>query len=269
MAGLHQKMSQSTLKIVAIIQARMSSTRLPAKVLADICGKPMLHYVVARARRACALSLLAVATSDQATDDAIVDFCQTSDVPCFRGSRDDVLDRYYHAAKYFQADVVVRLTADCPLLDPAIIDKVVETFVAGQFDYASNTQELTYPDGLDTEVFTWKTLEIAWHEARLPSEREHVSPYIIKNTGRFRIGSIKHNQNLSHIRWTVDQRQDLELVRQIYRRLGDNPNFRLDDVVNLYREHPELNSINAGIDRNEGYLKSLQLDALTIPEVKP
>jgi spore coat polysaccharide biosynthesis protein SpsF len=255
-------------KIVAIIQGRIDSTRLPGKVLADICGKPMLHYVVSRARQACTLSLLAVATSDQATDDVIVDFCQTNGVPYFRGSRDDVLDRYYHTAKYFQADVVVRLTADCPLLDPAIIDKVVETFIAGQFDYASNTLELTYPDGLDTEVFTSKALEIAWNEARLLSEREHVSPYIIKRADLFRIGSVKHNRNLSYFRWTVDQRQDLELVRQIYRCLGNNANFRLDDLVNLFRAHPELNSINAGVDRNEGYLKSLQLDALTIPEVK-
>jgi spore coat polysaccharide biosynthesis protein SpsF len=259
-----QKMSCSIVKIVAIIQARMSSTRLPGKVLADICGKPMLHYVLSRAGQASTLSLLAVATSDQATDNVIVDFCQTNHVPCVRGNRDDVLDRYYHAAKYFQADAVVRLTADCPLLDPAIIDKVVETFVAQRFDYVSNTVEPTYPDGLDTEVVTWKALERSWHEAYLPSEREHVSPYIIKNPGLFRIGSVKHNQNLSYLRWTVDQWEDLELIRQIYRHLGHNPNFGLDDVVNLFREHPELTLINAGIDRNEGYFKSLQLDALTV-----
>jgi spore coat polysaccharide biosynthesis protein SpsF len=254
--------------IVAIIQARIDSTRLSGKVLAVICGKPMLYYVVSRAQRAHTLNLITVATSDQQSDDVIEHFCGTMHLPCFRGNRDDVLDRYYHAARQFEADVVVRLTADCPLLDPAIIDKVVETFLAGQFDYVSNVLEPTYPDGLDTEVFTWKALEKAWHEARLPSEREHVSPYIIKNPGLFRIGSIKHNQDLSYLRWTVDEPRDLELIRQIYRHLLHRETFGLDDLLALFREHPELNSINAGIGRNEGHQKSLREDALTIREGK-
>src|SRR6185503_3950681 len=225
------------MKIVAIIQARMGSSRLPGKVLADVCGRPMLHYVISRVRQARRLSLIVVATSDETTDDVVVRFCQTNDVPCFRGSRNDVLDRYYNAAKYFQADVIVRLTADCPLLDPAIIDKVVETFMAGQFDYASNTQEPTYPDGLDTEVFTWKALERVWHEARVPSDREHVSTYMIKNPGLFHIGSVKHDQDLSHLRLTVDEPRDLELIRQIYRHRPNKEDFGLNDIVSLFREH--------------------------------
>jgi spore coat polysaccharide biosynthesis protein SpsF len=246
------------MKIVAIIQARMGSRRLPGKVLADVCGKPLLHYVVCRVRQSRTLSLFAVATSDHSTDDVIEMFCQTNVVPCFRGSQDDVLDRYYHAAKHFQANVIVRLTADCPLLDPVIIDDVVQTFLSGEFDYVSSAPN--YPDGLDTEVFTLKALKQAWQEARLPSEREHVTPYITKNPGRFRVGSVKNDQDLSHMRWTVDEPQDLELVRQIYQRLLDKPIFGMADILALFQQHPDLYAINAGFSRNEGYQKSLRED---------
>src|SRR5919109_1829194 len=226
------------MKIVAIIQARMSSSRLPGKVLADVGGKPLLYYVVSRVRQARTPSLFAVATSDQSRDDVIEEFCQTNLVPCFRGSHDDVLDRYYYAAKHFQADVIVRLTADCPLLDPTIIDKVVDNFMTGKFDYSSNTQELSYPDGLDTEVFTWDALARSWREAYLPSEREHVSIYITKHPDLFRLGSVKHDQDLSGLRWTVDEPQDLDLIREIYRHLPNKETFRLGDLLALYREHP-------------------------------
>jgi spore coat polysaccharide biosynthesis protein SpsF len=246
----------------------MNSARLPGKVLADVCGKPLLHYVISRVRQARTLNLFAVATSDQSTDDVIENFCHANGVHCFRGSQDDVLDRYYCAAKHFQADIIVRLTADCPLLDPAIIDKVVEKFLTGNFDYCSNTREPSYPDGLDTEVFTWNALERSWHEARLPSEREHVSPYMTKNPGLFRLGGVKHNQNLSELRWTVDQPEDLDLIRQIYGHLLDKNNFGLKDLVALYCEHPEFAAINIGVDRNEGYRRSLQDDALRILEGK-
>ena len=256
------------MKIVAIIQARMTSRRLPGKVLADVCGKPLLHCVVCRVRQARTLNLFAVATSDHSSDDVIEKFCQINVVPCFRGSQDDVLDRYYRAAKHFQADIIVRLTADCPLLDPAIIDKVVENFITGNFDYCSNTQEPSYPDGLDTEVFTWNALERSWQEAHLPSEREHVSPYITKNPDLFRLGSVKHNQNLSELRWTVDQPEDLDLIREIYRHLPNKEHFRLDDLLALYRAHPEFGVINCGIARNEGYRKSLQDDTLRTLEEK-
>ena len=256
------------MKIVAIVQARMGSSRLPGKVLADVCGKPLLHYVVSRVRQARTLSLFAVATSDHPTDDVVEKYCQINGVPYFRGNEDDVLDRYYRAAKHFQANVIVRLTADCPLLDPAIIDKVVETFMTGKFDYCSNTQQPSYPDGLDTEVFTWDALARSWQEAHLRSEREHVSTYITKNPCRFRIGSVKHDQDLSRLRWTVDEPQDLDLIREIYRHLPNKENFRLDDVLALYREHPEFAEINSEIARNEGYKKSLQEDAVKMLEAK-
>src|SRR5438132_2399961 len=163
------------MRVVAIIQARMTSSRLPGKVLADVCGKPMLYYVVTRAQQAKRLDLVVVATSNESSDDTIETFCELHRVSCFRGSKDDVLDRYYRAAERYRGDVIVRLTADCPLIDPLIIDKVVETLLPGNFDYVSNIREVTYPDGLDTEVFTQNTLNQTWREAATPSEREHVT----------------------------------------------------------------------------------------------
>jgi spore coat polysaccharide biosynthesis protein SpsF len=250
------------MKMVAIIQARMASTRLPGKIMADLAGKPLLDHVVRRAQQARTLDLVAVATSDQPTDDVVARFCQEAGIPCFRGSEDDVLDRYYQAAKHFQAHVIVRLTADCPLLDPAVIDKVVQAFHAGDYDYVSNTLEPTYPDGLDTEVFRGSALEWAWREARLKSEREHVTPYIWKQPALFRLANVKHDQNLFGLRWTVDEPEDLEFVRRVYHYLGSTPSFGMAEIIALLREHPEISDVNAGFDRNEGYAKSLREDAL-------
>jgi spore coat polysaccharide biosynthesis protein SpsF len=251
-------------KIVAIIQARMGSSRLPGKVLADICGRPMLYYVHSRAQQARSLNLVTVATSNQPSDDVVESFCATSGVPCFRGSQNDVLDRYYRAAKHFDSDIIVRLTADCPLLDPIIIDKVVQTFISGGFDYVSNCQDPTYPDGLDTEVFTWKALERAWQDARRPSEREHVTAYITNNPELFRIECMKNGEDFSRMRWTVDEPADLELVRQIYRLVGERSTFGMNEILALFDNHPELYAINAGFARNEGYEKSLRDDRFQI-----
>lgn len=254
------------MNVVAIIQARMSSTRLPGKVLADICGKPMLYHVVARAQQARTLSLVAVATTTDPGDDVIETYCQAERVPCSRGSQADVLDRYYRAADQFKADVIVRLTSDCPLLDPAVIDKVVGTFLAGQFDFVSNVQEPTYPDGLDTEVCSRDALGRAWREARLTSEREHVTSYIKKHPELFRLANVENETDLSELRWTVDEPQDLELVRRVYRHFTASRFFGMNDIVTLLREDPQLTIVNAGFARNEGYLKSLREDK---PEMRP
>ena len=174
-------------KVLAIIQARMGSTRFPGKVMTDLAGRPLLDHVVKRAQQAHMLTLVRVATSDCPADDIIAQFCKEEEIPYFRGSEEDVLDRFYHAAEHFSADVIVRLTADCPLLDPEIIDRVVKFFQSGEYDYVSNTRiEPTYPDGLDTEVFRYSALERAWREACLRSEREHVTPYIWKQPTLFR-----------------------------------------------------------------------------------
>ena len=247
------------MKTVALIQARMSSSRLPGKVLEDICGQPMLWRVVDRARQAKQVDSVAVITSTHAADDAVERLCKEDNLPYFRGSLDDVLDRYYQAAVHFQADNVVRLTADCPLLDPKIIDKVVQTFHQGGFDYVSNSLECTYPDGLDTEIFRFAALERAWKEARLTSEREHVTPYIFKHPELFRLGLVKHEEDLSALRWTVDTPRDLEFMRTIYNFIQDEA-CGMDEILQLLKEHPEITELNSGQERNEGYQKSLQED---------
>lgn len=247
------------MKTVALIQARMSSSRLPGKVLEDICGQPMLWRVVDRAKQTRQVDLVAVITSTHAADDSVERLCKENNIPYFRGSLDDVLDRYYQAAIHFQVDNVVRLTADCPLLDPKIIDKVVKTFHQGGFDYVSNSLECTYPDGLDTEIFRFAALERAWKEARLTSEREHVTPYIFKHPELFRLGLVKHEKDLSALRWTVDTPRDLEFVRTIYNFFKD-VEFGMDDILKLLKAHPEITKINSGQQRNEGFQKSLQED---------
>lgn len=248
------------MKTVAIVQARMSSTRLPGKVLADVGGKPMLWYVVGRAQAARNLNQVVVATSNMADDDAIERFCTERAIEFFRGSQNDVLDRYYQAARYFQAEIVVRLTADCPLLDPGVIDKVVSAFEDGNFDYVSNSVNRSYPDGLDTEVFSGAALERAWREARLNSEREHVTPYIWTHPELFRLGNVRHSEDLSHLRWTVDEPEDLMFVRALYHSLGALPSG-MAETIQLLKEHPELAGINQGFETNEGYEKSLREDA--------
>lgn len=249
------------MKTVAIIQARMASSRLPGKVMADIAGKPMLFHVVTRAKQARNIDLVIVATSIGTDDDPVEHFCREADIPCFRGSLDDVLDRFYQAARHFQGDTIVRLTADCPLLDPRVIERTVETFLAGNCDYASNALTCTYPDGLDTEVFSFRVLERAWAEATLRSEREHVTPYIRNHPDIFRLENVCNTCDLSSLRWTVDEAKDLAFVRAVYEHFGKTL-FGMEEVLSLLDRDPRLLELNAGIGRNEGYIKSLCQDTL-------
>lgn len=249
------------MRTVAIIQARMGSTRLPGKVMADLAGEPLLARVVERAQRAKHLDLVAVATTDGPTDEVVARLCESRGIPVFRGSEQDVLDRYYRAAACFDAGVVVRLTADCPLLDAAVIDHVVGAFQAGGYDYVSNTIRPTYPDGLDTEVIRRAALEKAWRAATLTSEREHVTPYIWKRPAEFRLLNVEHDTDLSALRWTVDEPQDLEFVRAVYRHFGSREDFGMKDVLKLLRERPQMQDLNREFERNEGYQKSLREDA--------
>ncbi len=247
---------------LALIQARMGSSRFPGKVLEDLCGRPMLWQVVNRVRKARSLDKVAVATTDGATDDAIAHFCDREQIGCFRGSERDVLDRFYQAAKANGADVVVRVTADCPLIDPAVIDKVVARFDRGDCDYASNAMRYTYPDGLDTEVFSFSALERAWREASKPSEREHVTPYL--RTDRFRTTNVESEIQLSpdQYRWTVDHPQDLQFVRKVYEAFSANGEFGFREVFDLLKERPDLATIQAETITNEGYYKSLYQQAV-------
>ena len=246
-------------KVVAIIQARMGANRLPGKVLAEIAGRPMLWHVVNRVRIARSVDKVVVATSNRSSDDAVAEFCVQNDIEFFRGHETDVLDRFYQTARHFNADVVVRITADCPLIDPQVLDKVVSTYLEGGYDYVTNTLRSTYPDGMDVEVFSLAALEKAWREARLPAEREHVTPYL-RASGRFRVFNVENEVDLSkrNLRWTVDEPADLEFVRAIYARLGgDKQPFGLSDILELLDKEPDLMQINSAIIRNEGYYKSL------------
>ena len=248
------------MKTLALIQARMSSTRLPGKVLQDISGIPMLLRVVERANQAKTFDQVAVITSTHDSDDVIKICCRENGILCFRGNLDDVLDRYYQATLHFKADVIVRITADCPLLDPEIIDQVVRTFQSGNYDYVSNTIECTYPDGLDVEIFDFAALEKAWRDAKLKSEREHVTAYIYKRPELFRIGCVKHEEDLSAHRWTVDTPQDLAFVRAIYDHFKSK-SFGMREIFDFLKQNPEIAGLNAGQIRNEGYLKSIQEDS--------
>jgi glutamate-1-semialdehyde aminotransferase/spore coat polysaccharide biosynthesis protein SpsF (cytidylyltransferase family) len=248
--------------VVAIVQARMGSTRFPGKTLAEIEGRPMLWHVVNRARRARLIDKVVVATTDQPADDPIAELCHDEGIPCFRGSEDDVLDRFYRAAQKHAADVVVRITADCPLIDPVVIDEIVSRFNAGDCDYISNTFRYTFPDGLDTEVFSFEALDRAWREARKPSEREHVTPYL--RTGKFRTANVMSGaaENLSSQRWTVDHASDLDFVRRIYAGLSGHGDFGFQDVLELLRRRPDLAATQTETIINEGYYRSLYRQAV-------
>jgi glutamate-1-semialdehyde 2,1-aminomutase/spore coat polysaccharide biosynthesis protein SpsF len=249
--------------IVAVIQARMGSSRLPGKTIADVAGRPLLLHVVERVRSARGVDKVVVATTDQSSDHAIADLCQREGIQCFRGSEDDVLDRFYRTAEANRADILVRITADCPLIDPAVIDQVIARFQEGDCDYVSNTLRYTYPDGLDTEVFSFAALERAWREAKKPSEREHVTPYL--RTEKFRMANVESESPvpLGKHRWTVDYPADLEFVRRIYEEFSGNKHFGFQDIFRLLRERPELATIQTETITNEGYYKSLYQQART------
>jgi len=247
--------------IIGILQARVSSSRLPGKVLKRIMGVPMIIRQYNRVQRARLLDNILIATSSDVSDDPIEKLCKENDIACFRGSLDDVLDRFYQAACMGKPDHVVRLTGDCPLADPQLIDKVISYHLQGDFEYTSNTLEPTYPDGLDVEVFSFSCLKQAWEEAKLPSQREHVTLFIYRQPKRFRIGSFKNDTDLSSLRWTVDEPPDFELVTRIYEALyPSNPEFATEDILALLAGNPRLIDINAEYQRNAGLQKSLLED---------
>ena len=248
--------------VLAILQARMSSSRLAGKVLLKVCGKPLLQHQIERVQRSTAIGGLVVATSTDASDDAIESLCRALGVAAYRGSLDDVLDRFVQAARIRRPDWVVRLTGDCPLADPAIIDRVIRAALAGGCDYVSSALQPTFPDGLDAECLRMACLEQAWSEACLPSDREHVTSFVHRQPGRFRLAEIRNGHDLSHLRWTVDEPRDFVFVSQIFERLyPSNPAFSMEDVLRLLDAEPALALLNGGIARNEGYFKSLRKDA--------
>lgn len=237
------------MKVVAIIQARMGSTRLPGKVLQDIGGDTMLARVVRRTQRASLLDDILVATTTKAADDAIVAECNRLHVPVYRGSEDDVLDRYYQAARMTQPDAVVRITSDCPLIAPDVIDKVIAAFARNWPDYASNFIKRTYPRGLDTEIIRFAVLEQAWQAAAESYQRAHVTPYIHQQPDKFRLLSVENETDYSHYRWTVDTPDDLTFVQMVYSRLGNDDSFSWLDALDLLRREPSLAELNRHIQQ--------------------
>ncbi|MFD1446454.1 cytidylyltransferase domain-containing protein [Oceanobacillus profundus] len=243
---------------LAILQARMSSSRLPGKVLKPLAGKPMLLQQINRINKSKFIDKLIVATTIEAIDDAVVTMCKENNILYYRGSLENVLERYYQIAKIYNPKNIIRLTGDCPLLDAEIIDHVIECHLNQENDYTSNTIDPTFPDGLDTEVFTWKTLETIFHKANRPSLKEHVTLYIHENPACFKVENIINEENLSNHRWTVDESEDYELVYRIYEALfPKNPNFTFHDILKFLSENKELQRLNEGIKRNEGLQKSL------------
>ena len=254
------------MKTTAVLQVRAGSTRLPGKALRPLLGAPMLERELERVRRAQRIDVLIVATSARTDDDPIAGLCARLGVHCHRGSLEDVLDRVYGAVLPEAPSHVVRLTGDCPLADPDLIDRVVGFCIDGGYDYASNTLEPTFPDGLDVEVMRMEALAAAWREARLPSEREHVTPFLHKHPERFRLGSFKATRDLSALRWTVDEPEDFELVERVYGELyPKNSAFSTADILSLLEKVPELRTINTRHRRNEGYRKSLGGDVENLP----
>jgi spore coat polysaccharide biosynthesis protein SpsF (cytidylyltransferase family) len=247
-------------KTVAIIQARLGSTRLPRKVLADIVGRPLLFHVIERARQIQGVDDMVLATTHLEDDLELVNWARDWDVPCYAGSPEDVLDRYYQAAKFYNADIVMRITADCPFLDPEVSGRVLQRFLQGGVDYVSNTIFPTFPDGLDTEVFSFVALEKSWREAKLISEREHVTPYIWKHPQFFRLYNVQNDTDLSRYRWTVDEAADLEFARAVFQKIGSD-RLHMYDVLNVLQLHPSLLEVNRGFTRNSGYEICVQADS--------
>lgn len=247
-------------RVVAIVQARLGSSRLPRKSVAPIAGKPMLQHVLERAAAARSVQRVVLATTTDPEDVELADLAHANGIAVYRGDRDDVLDRFWQASRFADAEVVVRITADDPLKDPAVIDAVVERLMKSGADYASNTLTPSYPEGLDVEVFTQKALDRAWNEATLASEREHVTPYIWKHPDRFRVASVMHSADLSHLRWTVDYPGDLAFVCAIYDRLYRGEVFGMDAVLALLEREPDLVALASEVVRNDGYIRSIRED---------
>lgn len=238
-------------RVVCIIQARMGSSRLPGKVLKDICGRPMLGWVVERVRQSRLVDQVVVATTTDVSDEPVVEFCRANAIACFRGSPFDVLDRYYQAAREYQADVVVRVTGDCPLIDPQVVDRTISELQTRQLDFSANRlpppYKRTYPIGLDVEVASMAALSEAWRDAKEPHEREHVMPYLYAGVRKFKTGVVDAEVDHGGQRWTVDTPQDLEFMRKMAELLNCRMDFTWLEVLALVQAHPELAEINAGV----------------------
>jgi len=258
-------------KATAIIQARMASTRLPNKVMLKIEGEEVLKFVIRQVKASKFVNKIIIATTKASNDDKIFKFCKKNKIDCFRGSEKDVLDRYYQCAKKFSCDIIVRISADSPFIDPEIIDKTIEKYVKNSYDYVSTNIEkkgktwrnssCNFPQGNSVEICSFKILEKIWKKAKKPSEREHVFPYIQFNSNRYKIKNLKNNKDFSYIRCTIDRLEDLKFIREIHNRLPKRKRIiHMNDIVKIVIKNPELVKINGDIPFDEGYKKSLKED---------
>ncbi len=255
------------MNIVIIVQARCSSSRLPNKVLLPLIDKPLLIRQLERVAKSLFSNNIVVATSYEQSDDILEKLCYENGFEVFRGNLTDLLDRHYQAAKFYKADAVVKIPSDCPLIDPKIIDKVLNFFIqnSDKYDYVSNLHPATYPDGNDVEVMNFSVLEKAWFEAKKDFEREHTTPYIWENNDKFRIGNVVWETGLDYSmshRFTIDYPEDFQFIKTVYERLfPNNPYFSLEDILNLLEAEPEIKKINEkyiGVNWYRNHLKDLK-----------
>jgi len=241
--------------IVAIIQARMESTRLPGKIMMNLCNKPMIYHVCNRLKVSKCINKIIIATTDQVSDNSIEEWSEQNGITCFRGNVDNVLSRYYYAAKEAEAEVIVRITGDDPFKDGAIIDKVIEMLLQEDLDFANNNFPPSFPEGLDVEVFTFAALKKAFENSSDNFEKEHVTQYFYRNSELFKNKNYFYAEDISYLRLTVDTQNDFDLASEIYNRLYIyNEFFGFEDILSLTKSEPDLFKINKNENRSAMYL---------------
>ena len=242
------------MRILIIVQARMTSSRLPGKVLKEVLGKSLLEYQIERLKRVNLADETIIATTTNETDQPIIQLCKKLSIKYFRGSEDDVLSRYYNTAKQYRGDIIVRITSDCPLIDSQVINEIIKFYLEhqGKYDYISNTLIRSYPRGMDTEIFSFQALKEAFLEAKTKPEREHVTPFIHRQPDRYNLASVCYSQDQSQYRWTVDTMEDFELIKKILEALYPSKNdFSMEDCLQLLVEHPDWVEINKHIEQKK------------------
>jgi len=243
-----------------IIQARMGSTRLPGKVMKLLDGNnPSISSTISQLKQCTEIDKIIVATTTNQEDNVIADYVENLGIDLFRGSADDVLGRYYECARKYSLSGILRVTADCPLIDPTIVDTGLKIFKNGNYDYVTNTLNRTFPDGNETEIFSFKSLEYAYNDANLPSEREHVTPYFKTHPELFKNKNFENTENLSHLRWTMDYDVDFKFIKLILEKISKRP-ILMTDILELLKNEPDLKKINSDHHPDEGYQKSLLED---------
>ncbi len=240
-----------TLKVCAIVQARTGSSRLPNKVILDLAGRPLILFLIERLKRSRFLDEIILATTNKKRDNKLAKLFQNVGLKVVRGSEEDVLSRFFDAVNSSDSDIFLRITGDCPFVDPEIIDQVIETFINNDVDYGSNIDPPSFPDGLDVEIFSKEALIIANKDCIDKKDREHVTPYL-RESGFFRTINIMNQNDLSQLRWTVDEKEDMELVRSIVKYFEGNSDFYWKDILPLYDAYPNMFKINEKFKRNEG-----------------